>query len=100
MTDDLVIGALEKALFRGFVNKGAIIHSDRGSQYSSIDYRRLLKKRRLKQSMSGKGNCYDNAQVESFWARFKIELVEGGVFRSAKKLGPRSSAISKVIITG
>lgn len=82
MTDDLVIGALEKALVRGFVGKNAIIHSDRGSQYSSNDFRKLLKQHGLRQSMSGRGNCYDNAQAESFWARFKTELVDGGVFRN------------------
>jgi len=82
MTDDLVIGALEKALVRGLVVRGAIIHSDRGSQYSSKEFRKLLKRHGLRQSMSGRGNCYDNAQAESFWARFKTELVEGGIFQS------------------
>jgi putative transposase len=82
MTDDLVIGALEKALVRGLVAKKAIIHSDRGSQYSSNDFRNMLSEHGLRQSMSGRGNCYDNAQAESFWARFKTELLEGGAFRS------------------
>lgn len=80
MTDDLVIDALDKALQKGLVQKDAIIHSDRGSQYSSNDFRELLSKNGLRQSMSGKGNCYDNAQAESFWARLKIELLEGGTF--------------------
>jgi putative transposase len=82
MTDDLVIGALEKALIKGLVKKRAIIHSDRGSQYSSNDFRNMLAEHRLRQSMSGRGNCYDNAQAESFWARLKTELLEGGAFRS------------------
>jgi len=82
MTDDLVIDALNKAIIRGLVRKNAIIHSDRGSQYSSNDFRKLLKQHGLRQSMSGKGNCYDNAQAESFWARFKIELLEDGAFRN------------------
>lgn len=81
MTDDLVIDALNKAIIRGLVRKDAIIHSDRGSQYSSNDFRKLLKKHGLRQSMSGKGNCYDNAQAESFWARLKAELLEDGAFR-------------------
>lgn len=85
MTDDLVTGALDKALTRGLVAKGTIIHSDRGSQYSSHSFRKLLKQHGLKQSMSGKGNCYDNAQAESFWARFKTELVEDGAFRSVEE---------------
>lgn len=54
MTDDLVIEALEKALVRGLVAHDAIIHSDRGSQYSSNDFRKLLKQHGLRQSMSGK----------------------------------------------
>lgn len=82
MTDDLVIGALDKALMRGLVAKDAIIHSDRGSQYSSNNFRKLLSKHGLRQSMSGRGNCYDNAQAESFWARFKTELLDGGLFES------------------
>lgn len=82
MTNDLVIEALDKALVRGLVVTGAIIHSDRGSQYSSRDFRNLLSKHGLRQSMSGRGNCYDNAQAESFWARFKTELLDGGAFRS------------------
>ena len=85
MTDELVIEALDKALKRGLVASDAIIHSDRGSQYSSKDFRKLLNKHGLRQSMSGKGNCYDNAQAESFWARFKTELVEDGAFRSVEE---------------
>lgn len=80
MTDDLVIDALDKALVRGSVRSEAIIHSDRGSQYTSGRFRKLLRDNRLRQSMSGRGNCYDNAQAESLWARLKIELLEGGTF--------------------
>ena len=82
MTDELVTDALDKALTRGLVGPGAIIHSDRGSQYSSRRFRKLLADRRLRQSMAGLGNCYDNAQAESLWARLKIELLEGGSFES------------------
>jgi transposase InsO family protein len=85
MTEDLVIGALDKAFERGFITKDAIIHSDRGSQYASKAFRKLLSTRGLRQSMSGKGNCYDNAQAESFWARLKTELLEGGAFRSVEE---------------
>jgi putative transposase len=48
-------------------------------------YRALLGRHALRQSMSGKGNCYDNAQAESFFARFKTELVEGGVFEDVEQ---------------
>ncbi len=85
MTDDLVIDALDKAVSRGLVAKDAIIHSDRGSQYSSKDFRKLLSKNGLRQSMSGRGNCYDNAQAESFWARLKTELLENGAFRNVEE---------------
>lgn len=80
MTAELVISALEKAIRKGKVKAGAIVHSDRGSQYASNAFRELLKKNALRQSMSGKGNCYDNAQAESFFSRFKAELMENGVF--------------------
>ena len=80
MTQELVISALEKAINKALVKPGAIIHSDRGSQYASNKFRQLLQANGLRQSMSGKGNCYDNAQAESFFSRFKAELIEGGVF--------------------
>lgn len=51
-----------------------IFHSDRGSQYNADIFRTELAKRNFVQSMSGKGNCYDNAPMESFWARMKTEL--------------------------
>ena len=80
MTADLVISALEKAVRLGLVKAGAIVHSDRGSQYASNTFRRLLQHNGFRQSMSGKGNCYDNAQAESFFSRFKAELIEDGAF--------------------
>ena len=51
-----------------------IFHSDRGSQYNADKFRLELAKRNIRQSMSGVGNCYDNAPMESFWARMKHEL--------------------------
>lgn len=80
MTQELVISALRKAIGKGLVKAGAIVHSDRGSQYASNGFRGLLQQNGLRQSMSGKGNCYDNAQAESFFSRFKAELIEDGVF--------------------
>jgi len=52
-----------------------IFHSDRGSQYASDDVQRLLKQYKIQGSMSGKGNCYDNAVTESFFRSFKTEFV-------------------------
>jgi transposase InsO family protein len=83
MTADLVTEALRSGLRQGLIKRKAIVHTDRGSQYVSTQYRDLLKLAGLRQSMSGRGNCYDNAQAESFFARFKTELVEGGVFETA-----------------
>ena len=80
MTAELVISALNKALRKGLVRAGAMIHSDRGSQYASTAFRELLRINCFRQSMSGRGNCYDNAQAESFFSRFKTELIEGGAF--------------------
>lgn len=84
MTASLVIQALQMALRRGLIKRNAIVHTDRGSQYASNEYRALLKRCLLRQSMSGKGNCYDNAQAESFFSRFKTELVEGGIFETVE----------------
>jgi len=83
MTTELVTDALRSGLRQGLIKRGAIVHTDRGSQYVSGEYRRLLAQAGLRQSMSARGNCYDNAQAESFFSRFKTELVEGGVFETA-----------------
>jgi transposase InsO family protein len=84
MTAQLVIDVFNQARRRGLIKKGAIIHSDQGSQYAAVEYRRLLYIGGFRQSMSRKGNCYDNAQAESFFSRFKAELVEGGIFESVE----------------
>lgn len=85
MTAELVISALHKAIRKGKVKAGAIIHSDRGSQYASHSFRLLLQTNCFRQSMSGKGNCYDNAQAESFFSRFKTELLENGIFEDIEQ---------------
>jgi len=84
MTAQLVIDVFLQARRRGLVGKGAIVHTDQGSQYAAVEYRRLLYIGGFRQSMSRKGNCYDNAQAESFFSRFKAELVEGGIFESVE----------------
>lgn len=80
MTDELVTSALEKAIGSWRVTRGTIIHTDQGSQYVSHKFRRLLTANGCRQSMSRRGNCYDNAQAESFFSRYKAELLEGGMF--------------------
>jgi len=71
----LVIEALQMALAARQPPPGLLHHSDRGSQYASDDYQVLLTKARMVGSMSRKGNCYDNAPVESFFGTLKTELV-------------------------
>ena len=75
MTQELVGQALWRAIRYQHPAAGLIHHSDRGSQYCALDYQRLLKQHGLLASMSGKGNCYDNAPMESFWGSLKTELV-------------------------
>jgi len=75
MTKELVGQALFRAVQTKRPEPGLIHHSDRGSQYCSHDYRRLLEQFEMQTSMSRKGNCYDNAPMESFWGSLKNELV-------------------------
>ena len=72
---ELVLEALTMALSRRTPSSGLIYHTDRGSQYASHDFQNLLKKHGIICSMSGAGNCYDNAVVESFFATLKRERV-------------------------
>jgi transposase InsO family protein len=58
---------------------------DQGSQYVSNKFRALLKSHRCRQSVSRRGNCYDDAQAESFFARYKAELLEGGMFEDVNR---------------
>ncbi|EHU4838223.1 IS3 family transposase [Vibrio parahaemolyticus] len=76
MTATLVCDALSMALFRRGFPEEVIVHSDRGSQYCSKDYRDLITAYNLKQSMSRKGNCWDNACVESFFHSMKVEAIQ------------------------
>ena len=81
MTDELIIGALEQTILRRKPEVGLIVHSDRGGQYVSGEFRRLLKHHGYLQSMSRVDNAYDNAFAESLFSRYKAELLEGGAFR-------------------
>ena len=75
MKASICINALRMALKRRRPSKGLIVHSDRGSQYCAHAYRNYLAEHWFKGSMSGKGNCYDNAPIESFWGILKNELI-------------------------
>jgi len=77
MTRDLVINALRMAYFRRRPKAGLMHHSDRGSQYASDDYQKLLRAYGMIGSMSRKGNCWDNAPMESFFNSMKNERTHG-----------------------
>ena len=90
MTATLVCDALIMALWNRKLPTGVIVHSDRGSQYCSAVYQTLFRKHRLICSMSKKGDCYDNAAMESWNHSFKVEAVHGERFKN------RSEAKSQV----
>jgi len=75
MTQDLVGRALFRAVQQKRPAVGLIHHSDRGGQYCAHDYQKLLEQFGMRTSMSRRGNCYDNAPMESFWGSLKNELV-------------------------
>jgi len=82
LTRNLVSQSLFKAVAAKRPTKGLIHHSDRGSQYCSHEYRNILERFGLKASMSRKGNCFDNAPMESFWGTLKQELVHHRRYRT------------------
>jgi len=71
---ELVIDAFNQAVARHEPGKQLIVHSDRGCQYASREFRQRLELHNVQSSMSRKGNCYDNAAMESFWATLKTEM--------------------------
>jgi putative transposase len=79
---ELALAALRTALVMRRPAPGLIHHSDRGSQFCSTDYQAELRKHGILISMSGKGNCYDNAMVETFFKTLKSELVWRTVFET------------------
>ena len=85
MTKDLVIQALFRATARKRPPIGLILHSDRGSQYCAHDYQNLLKQFGMTASMSRKGDCWDNAPIESFWGILKNELVHHRKFKTRQQ---------------
>jgi putative transposase len=85
LTGDLVSRSLFRALSTRRPGSGLIHHSDRGSQYCSYQYREMLNRYGLLASMSGTGNCYDNAPMESFWGTLKQELVHHRRYRTRRE---------------
>jgi len=82
MTKELTHTALDRAVRYRKPEPGCIHHSDRGSQYCATSYQRAVVALGMRPSMSRKGNCYDNAPVESFWGTMKEELVYHRRFRT------------------
>jgi putative transposase len=94
MKRGLAMDALRRAIALRRPPAGLIHHSDRGSQYCSADYRRLLKEHGFVASMSGRGNCYDNAMVETVFKTIKSELIWRTAFSSRNEA---SKAIGQYI---
>lgn len=86
----LVVAALLMAIAQRRPSGGLIVHSDRGTQFASAAYRQVLAEHGLVASMSRKGNCYDNAHIESFWSSLKYEVV---YHRSFATRGEAATAI-------
>jgi transposase InsO family protein len=91
MTQQLVIDALRMAWFRRRPAQGLIVHSDRGSQYCSKAFQDALKAYGMRSSMSGKGDCWDNAPTESLWSSLKRARIHGRGFET------RQEAINEVM---
>ncbi|HEX3009333.1 MAG TPA: IS3 family transposase [Bacteroidales bacterium] len=82
INSDLAINALKMAIKQRRPPKGLMHHSDRGVQYASTSYQKVLKKNRIICSMSRKGNCWDNAPAESFFSTLKTECVNDKIYLS------------------
>jgi len=85
MDENLVIRTLDKAIALRGKQENLIFHSDRGSQFASLRVRKLLEQNQIRQSMSSKGNCYDNAPTESFFSTLKRELVYRENFKTREE---------------
>lgn len=85
MKADLVNDALLKAIWKRKPPRGLVWHTDRGSQYASDSHRALLKEHGIIQSMSRKGNCWDNSVPESFFHTLKVELVHQAKFKTKEE---------------
>lgn len=81
----LTTQAMQQAIVRRNPGKGLICHSDRGSQYAGNDFKAILKQYEFVGSMSGKGDCWDNAVAESFFHTLKVELVHKYKFRTREE---------------
>jgi len=85
ITTELILEAFHMAVSRRQVRPGMILHSDRGVRYRSGEYQEVLKQQQIRSSMTRKGNCWDNAVMESFFSRLKVELLYSETFKSAEQ---------------
>jgi transposase InsO family protein len=85
LTKELVLKSLHMACLRREPQRGIIFHSDRGSQYASHACTATLQRKGFVASMSGKGNCYDNAHAESFFHTMKVEEVHGNAYTTRQE---------------
>jgi transposase InsO family protein len=85
LTKNLVSESLFRAIESKHPNKGLLHHSDRGSQYCSCEYREIMAGNGWQVSMSGAGNCFDNAPMESFWGTLKQELIHHCHYRTRQE---------------
>ncbi len=81
----LVRQALQMALFQRELGAGLVHHSDRGSEYASKSYQDMLHQRGIQVSMSRKGDCYDNAMIESFWGTLKDEGIGQTIYQTREE---------------
>jgi len=86
MREELILEALGMATGRRDIPEGLLLHSDRGVQYRGNDYQAALADLKIVASMSRKGNCWDNAVMESFFARLKVELIYPENYRTIEEL--------------
>lgn len=86
MRETLILKALQMAWGRRQVDPGLLLHSDRGVQYRGNEYQQTLKDLGIQASMSRKGNCWDNAVMEAFFARLKVELIYPENYREIDSL--------------
>ena len=95
MRADLIIKAFENAWGGRQPGDGLVVHSDCGGQYKALKFRRMLWRRKIRQSMTNRGSCYDNAMAESFFGILKKDLIRGKVFSSLRRQKLPFSSISK-----
>ncbi len=101
MTAELVSDALKQAIARRQLSEGTILHSDRGVQYSSDTYRIIIAEHGFIQSISRKGDCWDNASMETFFKTLKVDSsIPKSSIKHDRKLLEASLSTLKFIITG